>query len=161
MKQTQFPVVSRETVYAQQCVTIEPLQVQEEYVRVPSDLAHWNGKWTDAIDEDTKAAAERKELKATITLEIRWAKENQLEYTSADKRTWPVKALTEAVVDSIIQLDPRYLVTLDRERLADVEKTRIAGVIEAIRAKKEMLISLGAHQRLEMERDPQVNQRNR
>ena len=65
--------------YAKECVTVEPLMIKEEYIRLPPDLYHWNGRYADAVDEETQAEAARKDVVATILLELRYAKENDLD----------------------------------------------------------------------------------
>ena len=44
---------------------------------------------------------------------------------------------------------------------AEVERVRVKGVCDAIIAKREALISLGAHVRKEMEHDPRTRERQR
>jgi len=42
-----------------------------------------------------------------------------------------------------------------------VEKIRLYGVIDAVRTKRDMLISIGAQVRAEMESDPSIRERSR
>ena len=123
--------------------TIEPLQIAEEYVRMPGDLAYWNGQYADAQEGYLRAKLRREEGEARTRLRVRG--EAELEG----------KRVTESHVDALVSTDPDYLAVSEQEIAAEVLKVKVIGVVDAIRAKRDMLISLGAH--LRMEQDPQVN----
>jgi hypothetical protein len=46
-----------------------------------------------------------------------------------------------------------------KEVAADAERVRLYGVLDALRSKRDMLISLGAHIRAEMQHDPMIRER--
>ena len=125
-------------------VAVEPTAIQEEYVRLPADLAYWNELYARAYHRHLTAKVNEKHLNALLRIEHREQLENS------------VARVTESMVDSAVDTDER-LQRAHSERIeAEVEKTRLYGILDAIRAKREMLVSLGAHVRAEMEDDPLV-----
>lgn len=122
-------------------VQIEPLAMQEEFVRIPADLSHWNAKYTEALKAFLLAKARAEEIWARVWLTTR-------EALLADGKA------TEKLIEAKAQGDEDYQKAHLALIEAEVEKARVMGVVDAIRAKKEMLISLGATIRAEMEGDP-------
>lgn len=133
-KRPQVGALDHEAVMA--AVTIEPTVLNEEFIRLPSDMAYWMSVYCDAIE--TLLGAKR-QLDAGES-QIR------LEYKS-QARERP----TESYLDSCVFQDPRYRVLKEGVDRAEVIKQRAHAVVESLRAKRDMLISLGAHIRAEME----------
>ena len=132
--------------YLAKAVDIEPLAIQEEYVRLPADLAYWNQKYSEAYSSWLGQKLHRKRMVAMLTLEHR---ERLL---SLDGKKATVDAIRASVED-----DERLMRVEEMEIALEVEKIRLWGVLDAVRAKREMLVSLGAHIRAEMQGDPRVN----
>lgn len=132
--------------YLKQCVGINPEDIQEEFVRIPSDLAYWNARYARALREHLLAKVDRDVLKAQLDPLIR------RELMEAGAK------LTEALVKSTIESDDRLIEAERRCVEAEVQKNEVYGYLDAIRSKKEMLISLGAHLRAEMEGDPLIRE---
>jgi hypothetical protein len=128
--------------YLRECVRIDPLDIQAEFIRVPGDLAYWNDRYADALREFLISEADFKILKAQLEPLTRQA------LLDAGGKT------TEAQVKAAIDSDDQVLEAQRRCVEAEVEKNRLYGALDAIRSKKEMLISLGAHLRAEMGGDP-------
>lgn len=125
----------------QDAVAIEPLAMQEEFIRIPADLSHWNAQYTDVLKRYLIAKAQDEETWARVWLETR---EALLLDGKATEKLIECKALTNPDYQKV------HLALIEVE----VEKARVLGVVDAIRSKKEMLISLGAQIRSEMEGDP-------
>lgn len=123
--------------YARSCTSIEPLDLQSEYVRVSADLYYWRGKYADTLDEESKAENLRKDIEAEVYLELREAKDSGK------------KSGTEEQIKLRMRLDSRVSNARERERQAMVQKARVWGIVESITTKKDMLIGLGASQRQE------------
>ena len=119
-------------------------------MRVPSDLAYWNERFASALHEflDAKIARERVlgELLCDPILRDELDEHIGKKATVEQLKGWVMR-------------DDRYLAAKMREMGAEVEKHRLRGCVEAIAAKRDMLISLGAHVRLEMMHDPVLRQR--
>lgn len=129
--------------YLARCVEIDPLGLQEEYVRLPADLAYQSSRYAQAYREAARAKSARKRLGALLAIEHRAR-------LQLDGRA------TEAMVEAAVETDPRMQTAEDREIDAEVERQRLYGIVDAVRAKKDMLVSIGAHVRAEMGADPTV-----
>lgn len=129
------------------CVQIEPEALQEEFIRIPADLAYWNAKYTTAYKALTFAKIAMERTAARITLEIR--------AVHADDKP----KITEGFVEAKLLNMMAYQTMQEAHAEAEVEKVRLHGVLEAIRAKRDMIISIGAHVRAEMGGDPVVRSR--
>ena len=125
-------------------VTIEPAVIQEEYVRLPGDLAYWGAQYAAAYKDWQEAKVQRELVTAQLTAEHRVA----LEAKS--------KRVTVGEVEAAVTLDQRWVEAKGVEIRAETEKIEVQHVVEALRAKRDMLVSLGAHYRMEMENDPVI-----
>ncbi len=135
--------------YLRECVKIEPLAIQEEFVRIPMDLAYWNARYARALKNYLMSKIEVDVMYARLEPEIRQALINA------------GAKVTEAQVKSAIESNEDYIAVRRDQVNAEVEKNELFGCLDAIRSKKEMLISLGAHLRAEMEGDPTIREHNR
>lgn len=129
-------------------VAIEPLAMQEEFVRIPGDLSHWNAQFSEALKRFLVAKAESEHLWARLWLEAR-------EALLTDGKA------TEKLIEAKVNVTPEWQKAHINLVELEAEKTHIRGIVDAIEAKKEMLISLGAHIRSEMEGDPMVRRDHR
>lgn len=128
--------------YLRECVKIDPLNIQGEFIRLSGDLAYWNDQYAEALRSYLTAEVDLKILKAQLEPIARQA------LIDAGGRT------TEAQVKAFIEEHDQVIEAKRKEIDSEVEKARLYGVLDAIRSKKEMLVSLGAHLRLEMQGDP-------
>lgn len=135
--------------YLDDCVTIEPVAIQEEYVRFPADLAFWNGKAADALQAHLHAKnnLERTEAQLQLTLREQFAAEG--------------KKVTEAVITAAVTTHDEYQKAKVAAIAAEVEKARCSGYVDSLHSKREMLVSMGAHIRKEMDGDPVLREHMR
>ena len=143
--------------YLAECVHIDPLAVQDEYVRVSADLAYWNAQYAKSVRDSLIAKVELDILERELYPKCRQVLE--------DGGVRP----TEAAID--IECTSPRATTIGhsdawkaaKRQLAEAEadKAKAYGVVDAVRAKKDLLISLGAHIRAEMERDPVLRDQQR
>jgi hypothetical protein len=133
--------------YLKECVYIEPLQMEAEFTRLPGDFAYWGERYSRASRAFLLAEREEKTVRAKQWLVLR------------AKMVGEGQKATEAAVDATVEADPAvqaaYLARLE----AEAEKDRLRTVLESIRTKREMLVSLGATIRQEMENDPVIRSR--
>lgn len=61
--------------------------------------------------------------------------------------------VTVAEIEATTTTDAHYLESCTAEIVAEGEKVRLHGVMETLRTKRDMLISLGAHMRSTMQQD--------
>ncbi len=132
-------VVQDLSEYADNCVRINPDVISSEFSKTPSDLYFWNSEYAEAVDKETRAEANRKEIAATVYLELRACKEGG------------GKGITEEGIKNSILVDARYKMALELEHTAAAHKLQVMGVVDAVRAKRDLLISLGATMRQERE----------
>jgi hypothetical protein len=131
--------------YLRDCVRIEPMAIQEEFVRMPADYAFWNERYRTALEAHLLAEAERERVWAGLFI-IESQKANpatgkpaSIEYAKAAVEG--SNAYREVVADAI---------------RAQAERERVRGILEALRTKRDSLVSLGAMVRQEMQHDPTV-----
>lgn len=136
--------------YLRDCVKIEPLALEEEFIRLPGDMAYWNARYAEVYRYwlERKFMTEQIEARRGIELHL------QLEATRP-------KPPTIAELSRAVQTDPEYIQARGKEIVAEAEKVRLAGVVESLRAKREMLVSVGAHIRAEWASDPTLRERDR
>lgn len=132
----------------QDAVKIEPLAMQEEFIRIPADLSHWNAQYAEVLKAYLLAKARTEHEWARIWLETR-------EALLADGKA------TEKLIESKAMCNPDWQKAHLSLVELEAEKARIRGIVDALEAKKEMLVSLGAHLRAEMESDPMVRRDQR
>lgn len=129
------------------CVQVEPMALQEEFVRVSSDLAYWSAKYSLAYKQKLLSEVRRKQITARQYFAIK----EQL-----------IKDIGKAIqkdVDHKLELDEEVQKAKAEEIEAEFEKERLKGILNAITSKRDMLISVGAQIRAEMAQDPFINKR--
>jgi glycine/D-amino acid oxidase-like deaminating enzyme len=124
--------------------TIDDLAIDEEFVRLPGDLAYWNARHADAL---------RAYLLAKLELE---SVEARVQIASREELFGEMSRPTEAAIHARVVVDALYVAARRALLETEVEKVRLVGICEAVRAKKECLISLGANLRAEMQGDPSL-----
>jgi len=129
--------------FLQQVIDINPLNIAEHFQRVPAELAYYNQQYADAVSDYliSKAKCDRAHAVAYVDLA-----------EATDSRG---KKLTVAAIEAAIQLDAEYQAAKAAFISSEANKQELRGKVDVVSAKKEMLISLGAHLRVEMS-DPMV-----
>ena len=130
--------------YLRECLRIEPLALQEEFVRTPADFAYWNEQYKQALEKYMNAKAERERVFAKVYL------------ISCEKPMPNGKQATVDYAKALVEGDPEYRNVYQDEITAEVEVAKLKGVLEAIRTKRDMLIQIGAQVRQELQHDPLV-----
>jgi len=135
--------------YLKECVSIFPEQIQEEYVRLPADLAYWNARYAEAQKELMIAKVELDILERELYPVVRQ------ELESGGQR------VTEKMIESGIGQSSLWTDAKRRVANAEGEKAKHYGTLDAVRTKRDMLVSLGAHIRAEMQHDPTLRDHSR
>lgn len=130
-------------------VEIIPEAIEEEFVRIPGDLALWGERYADALEQYLMAEMVAEETYARLLIEHR----ERLE--AAEKKA------TEAAVKAAVDTDPKWHDVKLAMIHAEVDKVRADKRLRAVSAKKEAVISIGAHIRAEMEGDPSIREHSR
>lgn len=138
---------SREELNAavDEAVSIDPLDLQDEFRRIPADLARFNELYARALRRFLKAKARTEQVFSLVYLETREGGQKA----------------TEAQIKAEVAMDDRYNDSLQERIEAEVEKTRLGGILDALMAKKDSLISMGANLRAEMSGNPSIRDRQK
>lgn len=163
--------------YLYSTVNLEPLAIEEEFVRLPADLAYWNMRYAKALEALLRAKRDRDLLERRHYMEgreILMGKAREAADTAASEAAdmveggkkkasvkVSVKAPTVGDIESYATTHPEVLAAREAEIVAEVEKVKLQGIVDAVRAKKDMLIQVGARQRTEMESDPSLREQAR
>ncbi len=146
------------TAYHAASVTLDEANLKTDFERVSRDLAYWGElharavkRALDAKNQVALLADDAKRRKAELWLEL------LAERTAAGEKT-SEKALECAVE---VHPDVSAMAAAARDARAELataegEKVRVWAVVQAIHAKREMAVSLGATVRKEMESDPSI-----
>jgi len=129
--------------FLEDVVNIDPLNIDEHFRKVPAELAYYNQQYADAVEAYLKAKAECERTHARVYIETS---------SETDEKG---KKPTVAAIEASIQMNDDYHIAKLNMLNAEAEKARLRGKVDVVSAKKEMLISLGAHIRVEMS-DPMV-----
>lgn len=132
------------TQYLKECVTIEPMALEEEFIRVPADLAYWGARWADAQRDAALAKLRRNEVEAAIDAEYR------AEAAGSGEK------VTEKVIASRVAGDDRMRAIEVELIEADARASRARAFADAVRAKKDMVVALGSQVRAEMQANPTI-----
>ncbi len=127
-------------------VYLEPLALNEEYARLSVDFAYWAELASDAYEEQQHAELAQKQTKAKLYIKHRVRLEGQDEKGKT----------TEPQVEAAVLNDLEYVAASHALVHANVKREKAKHVLEAIRIKKDMCVSIGAHQRQEMAGDPSI-----
>lgn len=134
-----------------------PELLDEEFKRLPADLAYWGERNAVALREHLDAKANAKIVRARRELEIR----EKLRSEAPTDAKGKAERVTEGSVTCALESDDQVIEADVAERISEVEVVRIKVILDAIRSKKDMLVQLGAQYRAEMAGDPSLAARAR
>lgn len=126
--------------YRQACISIDREDMNAERIRLPSDLAFWGERYAEAVEAHQLACESTKATYATAFV---------LLDSGTDQRTGKPMAVER--VKHFTEQEPSYREAAQSEARAAGEKMRAYAVIEAIKAKQNMLQELGATARRELD----------
>lgn len=133
--------------YLKQCVDLAPEAISEEYARLSADYAYWNEKFARANRAHLEAEWQEEKIEARLYLKHK-------EPAGEAK-----KVPTEKAVESAVKMDPLYeeahLRTIEHQH----ERDYLRGVLQNLRLKAEMLVSMGATMRQEIQGDLRMRER--
>lgn len=133
--------------YLLECVVIEPTMLDEEFTRIPVDLAYWNERYSDSIRVHLISKLEYEQVRARIGLEVR----SKVAESGVKKTVGDI----DAMVSTNPEVSAAYLAYVE----ADAERQAMRNRVESVNAKREMLQSLGAKMRAEIMSDPGLRDR--
>ena len=121
--------------------------VHEHYIKMPSELSYFNELYAKTVRRFLQMKVKYEQARAASYLNIRQ------EHEEAGQK------ITEAKLSNLVETDEEVMQLRLSLAEAEASKQEAKGRCEALHAKKEMLISLGAHLRAEMS-DPTLTLRN-
>tara|TARA_Y100000590_G_scaffold378517_1_gene445502 strand:- start:20 stop:469 length:450 start_codon:yes stop_codon:yes gene_type:complete len=134
--------VSRDE-FLEEVIDINPLNIDEHFRKVPAELAYYNQQYADSFD---------KYLRAKMLCERAHAEAYKRISQDAESEG---RRVTVSALEAAVLMDMSFQMAKEDLVEAESEKQRLRGKVEVVSAKKEMLISLGAHIRVEMN-DPMI-----
>lgn len=140
---------AREQAHAavMEAVAIDPLNLEAEFVDVPARLAEYNELYARAFQRHLACKHLVERTHALVYLRKR-------EEASGER-------VTEALLTARVETDEEYVEALRVATIAEANKVRLWGVLDALRAKKDALISIGAHARAELNGSPSLRGEHR
>ena len=124
--------------FLREVIDIDPLQIDVHFRRVPAELAYYNEQYTVALGAYLIAKHKVDQTKAEL-----------YQHLSEDSVT-NGKRKTVAALEADIEASDEYIAARQTLIACEVAKQEARGKISTVEAKKEMLISLGAHIRIEL-----------
>lgn len=131
-----------------EAVEISEAELEAEFIRLPSDLVYFGALAADAAHAAMLAEIAEDETEARVARETR-------ETLSLDS----VKKPTDAAVAAAVKVDREVLAAKRATAKAIAVKLEARSVLDAISAKRDMLMNLGAIKRREMDQDPTVREK--
>ena len=128
---------------------LDPLLIKGQYMRLPALYAYHNGRYADALEAHLRAELERKRTEARLAIQIR--KTAQLTGSKA----------TESAIREAIDNSDEWAEVCMAEIDTQVALARERGEVERLRIQKDMLVSLGAHVRQELDANPFAREQSR
>jgi len=136
-----------EDEYLRNSIHISPEDMNAEFEQIPGILAYWNAQYANALRSHLEAVVNVKVTKARVYLATR------------DALIKKGSKYTEELLKHLVEANQDFIDEQYTAAAAEARKNEMFGKLDAIRSKKEMLISLGAQLRAEMGGDPLIRER--
>lgn len=169
--------------YAIECVDLDPLALEDEFVRLPADLAYWNSRYAHVAAEYQRAKFYMEQVASRLHGEVREdlmeqakkaaftahqeavvaaaaeAEVAKAEGKKPSAKTIPKVSVKAPTVDDIkaeVTNHLDYVGARELEIEKSQEKSELYGIVDGVRCKRDMLIQIGANRRAELQGDPQL-----
>ncbi len=136
------------TKAVQTALAVDRLDLETEFARLPGDLAYATELHARALAHYLDAKHEREIAQASLLSSGAFRDAVAAGYAKP----------TADVIKAASVCDPRVVAARRAENVADVARRRAHGLVAAIAAKRDMVVSLGAHARLELQREPTIRE---
>jgi hypothetical protein len=125
----------------------DPEKIVQSFTEMPSQIAWAATRHAQAVRTHLRTKARARRLRGLLEIQAR-----------EELRQFYPKP-TESQVAARTEQDARWVVAQEEEIEAEVSRELTKGLLEAARCKRDMLISIGATLRAELERDPVIRDR--
>ena len=126
-------------------IRILPEALNEEFVRLPADTYWWGCRYVDACKAYQEADLLYDSTRSQIRLTIRIAAEAGSKKLTAEQ--------VEDMLNGTVEFKKVRVARFESELARD----KLKAVCEALRAKRDCLVQLGAQERAEMASSPHIN----
>lgn len=133
----------------QEAVAVDPLSIDDEFASLPGQIVRYNNLFSDAMK--TLLLAEAAEDRMWAKMYILHREESRDEKAK----------ITETEIKSLIESSKEWQRVHDAVIDAKIEKQRLHGVLDALSAKRDALISIGAKMRAELAGQPHLREMTR
>lgn len=124
--------------YLRECIAVEHEALRQEFIRLPADLAYWGERYAVAVRDHLAAEHNRKVTYAKVHLIVKeQAALKGQKISEKDTESW-VEQTPEVIAARAEEIEAEGTMHLARSRR------------DAVAAKKDMIVSLGATARAEM-----------
>lgn len=154
---TRTPATSLGPAEIKAAVSINPNAIQEEYVQLPATLHRWIQARVDAAEAHRLAELDETVMEEKLRIDVRALNDEALASKAAD--IGKVKKLTVDEANALVVTDARYRAVHEKTIATAKAKETADGMVEAIKTKRDMLISLGATLRAEHEIEMMIKDR--
>lgn len=129
-------------------VRIDPIRIQAEYLRLPGELAYWHAMLANAHQDHREAELALRRTAARLR------SRHRARLTALGDR------ITEGELQAAVEDDPAWVARMVDEIECEARVGRLRALCRALDAKRDMLVSLGAHIRVELQGDPSLRHAN-
>lgn len=130
---------------------IDEINIHDEYVKLPGQLAYWTSQASSAYELRLQAELRLETTEAQCFLDHRHAAS-----TAAPAEGKKQERVTDSYVQSCIRRDPRWIAAQSELNKALANESRLKGIVKAVETKRDMLVSLGASIRAEINGNPVI-----
>lgn len=130
--------------YLEESIDINEARLNDEFIKMPAAIAYWANEHANKVADYQHAKLNKDQTYARLF--------TKYHAKLLDEKERP----TEKKVDAAIELDHEMYQAQVALLTAEREKNHVAGIMEAVRTKRDMLVSLGANYRAELQGDPSL-----
>lgn len=137
-----MPEINGEHVdeYVWESVSIERTNLNEEFIRVSADLYYWGNALAKAEAEEAAAKINLKSIAAAKHVEIS-----------------RIAKLSVRNAEAAVEVSREYQEADNLLLAKSAARGQLRAIVDAVRSKRDMIVSLGAQMRAEMKLEPTIN----
>lgn len=124
-------------------LTIEPSNVKQEFVRLPGYFASFGERAAEALREHLVAKHNVKRTEARLFLAFKSASDEM----KAEEGKSRGAGYSEKQIEALVQTHPEMALAQDRFIRAEAAKAKAYAHLDAVRAKRDALVSITGHVR--------------
>jgi hypothetical protein len=123
-----------------EALTIDPVNIKQEFVKLPGQFAYYGEQAAHAAFEATRAKTAAKKTYARVYLALK-AESEHVSTNEGGRR------FSEAQLNALVEVHPEMQLAYSRQQEAELRKSLAFSTLEAFRAKRDSLVSITGHVR--------------